>query len=582
MVQFMEKVSPGSDQGWSLSTDPCADNWKGVECESQSVKRIVLEELNFSGTLDASPLCRVGSLAVLSLKGNNVAGGIPEEIANCKRLTHLYLGGNQFSGQLPDALSRLNNLKRLDVSDNNFSGLLPNLARISGMATFFAQNNNFTGELPQFDFANFEQFNVSNNNFTGQIPDGGGRFLENSFLGNPGLCGSPLLNSCPPPQPAKKKQKDASLKKILIYLGYIILGLIVMLFLVYKIARRYKKKADGVDGGKDKRADTSSSKTNGVSSRPKTSENRSEYSITSVESGITTSPLVVLMNSPEVKDLKFEDLLRAPAELLGRGKHGSLYKVVLSNGLALAVKRIKDWGIPSEDLEKRMQKMDRAKHPNVLPPVAFYCSKQEKLLVYEYQPNGSLFNLLHGMQNAQIFDWGSRLGVAATIAEALAFMHSELCEDGIAHGNLKTTNILLNKDMDPCISEYGLMAVESQDYSQISEIRSNAATPHDAFKDDVHGLGLMLLELLTGKMVQNNGYDLAKWVHSVVREEWTGEVFDSVLISEGADEERMVRLLQVALQCINPCPAERPSSSQAAVLISSIKDEEERSVSSDS
>lgn len=190
--------------------------------------------------------------------------------------------------------------------------------------------------------------------------------------------------------------------------------------------------------------------------------------------------------------------------------------------------------------------------------------------------------LISGMQNAQIFDWGSRLSVAAKIAEALAFMHSELREDGIAHGNLKTTNILLDRDMDPCISEYGLMVVETQDYSQAPEIRSDAASPRDAFKDDVCGLGLMLLELLTGKMVQNNGYDLAKWVQSVVREEWTGEVFDGVLISGGADEERMVRLLQVGLQCINPSPAERPSSSSAAALISSIKDEEERSVSSDS
>lgn len=69
---------------------------------------------------------------------------------------------------------------------------------------------------------------------------------------------------------------------------------------------------------------------------------------------------------------------------------------MLSNGLVLVVKRIKDSGIPSEDFKNRMQKVDRAKHPNVLPPIVFYCAKQEKLLAYEYQPNGSLFNLLHG------------------------------------------------------------------------------------------------------------------------------------------------------------------------------------------
>ena len=94
--------------------------------------------------------------------------------------------------------------------------------------------------------------------------------------------------------------------------------------------------------------------------------------------------------------MKFDDLLKAPAELLGRGKHGTVYKVLGEQGMTLAVKRIKDWTIPSNDFKQRMRRLDQVKHPNVLPPVAFYCSKQEKLLVYEYQENGSLFRILQG------------------------------------------------------------------------------------------------------------------------------------------------------------------------------------------
>jgi len=97
-----------------------------------------------------------------------------------------------------------------------------------------------------------------------------------------------------------------------------------------------------------------------------------------------------------VNGLKFEDLLSAPAELLGRGKHGTLYKVMFENGIILVVKRIKDWAISSTEFKQRMQRMGQVKHPNVLPALAFYCSTDEKLLVYEYQPNGSLFGLLHG------------------------------------------------------------------------------------------------------------------------------------------------------------------------------------------
>lgn len=166
-------------------------------------------------------------------------------------------------------------------------------------------------------------------------------------------------------------------------------------------------------------------------------------------------------------------------------------------------------------------------------------------------------------------------------------MHQELHEDGIAHGNLKSTNILFNNNMEPCISEYGLMVAENQDQSfltQTNSFKTNALKgnrTYSPFKVDVYGFVVIVLELLTGKLVQNNGFDLAWWVHSVVREEWTVEVFDQALISEGVSEERMVNLLQVALKCINPSPSERPNMNQVAVMINAIKEEDEKSISSE-
>ncbi|KAM7475549.1 hypothetical protein LguiB_022792 [Lonicera macranthoides] len=583
LVEFMAKLSPGNGRrdanfGWNLSSDPCIDKWEGVTCDSttqQYVKKIVLDRKNLTGFLDAGSLCQANSLLVLSLNNNNVGGGLPAEISNCKFLTHLYLSGNTFSRKLPGSLSSLRNLKRLDLSNNEFSDEIPNMSRVSGLLTFLAQNNRLSGNISEFDFSNLEDFNVSNNNLSGPIPDVGGRFNASSFLGNLDLCGNPLSNPCPVSPPAGKRSKRSKKNMYLIYSGYIIIGLVVLLLIAIKLIKRNKKpkeqKSDlkmmGVGVGN----------INGSSSESKTRGYRSEYSITSGESGRNSSSLVVLSSStPVVNGMRFEDLLQAPAELVSRGKHGSLYKVEPVGSLPLVVKRIKDRGISSDSFKKRMQRISQAKHPKVLPVAAYYCSKQEKLLVYEFQKNGSLFNLLHGSRNGQYFDWGSRLSIAASIAEALVFMHEELRADGIAHGNLKSTNILLNKDMDPCISEYGLMAVENQDPSFISQTdssessESNGGRTCNTFKADIYGFGVILLELLTGKIVQNNGFDLAKWVHSVVKEEWTGEVFDKSIILEGANEERMVNLLQVALKCINHSLDDRPSINQVAVMISTL------------
>lgn len=590
LIKFLEKLSPsnGLDPGfgWNQSTDPCGGQWRGISCNNQStaVKRIVLDNLNLIGNIDAASLCSVPSVNVLSLNNNSITGEIPQEIVNCKQLTHFYARDNRLLGNLPESISGLNNLKRLVISNNNFSGKLPDLPRITGLLTFLAEFNQFSGEIPQFDFSNLQQFNVSFNNFSGPIPDFGGHFTISSVAGNAGLCGDPSPKSCPPSPPPETKSNSVSKGKALMYSGYVLIGLILLAFVVYRVIKRNQTKEKTINNS-----------VNGTSSKPKkrtstdnkSNDSRSEYSLTSPESGSVSTTSLVVLTSPVVSGLKFEDLLRAPAELVGRGKHGSLYKVTLENGTILAVKRVKDWDICSENFKKRMVKIDKVKHPNVLPAIAFYCSKEEKLLVYEFQLNGSLFKLLHGSQNGQPFDWNSRLNVAASVADALAFMHVDLLKDRISHGNLKSTNILFDRNMEPCVSEYGLMMIDNTESLSLTPQTNDKSTektnvsPSHTFKVDVYGFGVILLELLTGKLVQSNGSELARWVHSVVQEEWTVEVFDKALIREGTSEERMVNLLQVALKCINPCLEDRPSMKEVADCINTIKEEDERSIGSD-
>ena len=91
-----------------------------------------------------------------------------------------------------------------------------------------------------------------------------------------------------------------------------------------------------------------------------------------------------------------EDLLRASAEVLGKGSVGTAYKAILESGSIVAVKRLKDVTIERKEFEQQMDHVGKLKHENLVPLIAYYYSKEEKLLVNEYMTNGSLSALLHG------------------------------------------------------------------------------------------------------------------------------------------------------------------------------------------
>ena len=98
-----------------------------------------------------------------------------------------------------------------------------------------------------------------------------------------------------------------------------------------------------------------------------------------------------------VKRFELEDLLRASAEMLGKGGFGTAYKAVLDDGNVVAVKRLKDAQVGGKrEFEQHMELLGRLRHPNVVSLRAYYFAREEKLLVYDYMPNGSLFWLLHG------------------------------------------------------------------------------------------------------------------------------------------------------------------------------------------
>ncbi|GMY31066.1 probable leucine-rich repeat receptor-like protein kinase IMK3 [Fagus crenata] len=199
----------------------------------------------------------------------------------------------------------------------------------------------------------------------------------------------------------------------------------------------------------------------------------------------------------------------------------SLYKVILKNTALYAVKRLKQLQVSFEEFSQTMRQIGSLKHPNMLPLDAYHSTDEEKLFIYKYQSHGSLLNLLEDYtEGKRDFPWELRLSIASGIARGLNFIYQS-SDNGeiIPHGNLKLSNILLDENNDPLISEYGYS--KFLDPVKACILTSNGYTAHEKSlteQGDVFSFGVILLELLTSKTVEKSGIDLPKWVRAMVRD----------------------------------------------------------------
>ncbi|XP_058099948.1 leucine-rich repeat receptor-like protein kinase PXC1 [Magnolia sinica] len=548
---------------------PCDMNstnttWYGISCEQSRVTGISLESLGLIGQVNVDALVNLSQLIFLSFRNNSISGSLMD-FSTAKLLTHVDLSINMFDGPISPSLVGLDRLVSLQL-----------------------QNNSLSGKIPPFGQQSLREFNVSNNNLFGEIPLTPvlQSFNALSYSNNQNLCGSPSpilcnrhniyslygesLSSNPPTEPPTKKNQGffqgTSLVAILAVFGLLALALVTYFFCVYY------KKARSMEGVKKSGSEV-------VRKRKAVEMEKREERVATKEERENLSFM------GNISGFELNDLLKASAEGLGKGSFGYSYKAMMDDRPTVVVKRLRDLNpLSGDEFGEQMRLLSDLKHPNLLPVIAYYHSREEKLMVCKFAENGNLFDRIHGgKENNRIpFRWSSRLSVARGVARAMAYLHQNVkTSSAIPHGNLKSSNVLFDENGVALVSDYGLssliavpiaaqrmIAYKSPEYQTRRKISR---------KSDVWSYGCLLLELITGRMSSHSApqgvkaVDLGTWVHKAVREEWTAEIFDLEITVQRMATEGAVKLLQIAIECCDKLPEKRPEMEDVVRELESVK-----------
>lgn len=230
---------------------------------------------------------------------------------------------------------------------------------------------------------------------------------------------------------------------------------------------------------------------------------------------------IVIFRSSGLKSLKADVILKKTQKLnskdiIGSGGYGVVYELKLDDSTALAIKRL-NRGTAERDkgFERELEAMADIKHRNIVTLHGYYSAPHYNLLIYELMPHGSLDSFLHGRsREKKVLDWPTRYRIAAGAARGISYLHHD-CIPHIIHRDIKSSNILLDRNMDARVSDFGLATLMQPTKTHVSTIVAGTFgylapeyfdTGRATLQGDVYSFGVVLLELLTGKKPSDEAF----------------------------------------------------------------------------
>ncbi|XP_042503664.1 probable serine/threonine-protein kinase At1g01540 [Macadamia integrifolia] len=300
-------------------------------------------------------------------------------------------------------------------------------------------------------------------------------------------------------------------------------------------------------------------------------------------SGETRSVDQVAIAIPEVSHLgwghwytlrELEDSTNGFADenVIGEGGYGIVYRGVLEDNTQVAIKNLlNNRGQAEREFKVEVEAIGRVRHKNLVRLLGYCAEGAHRMLVYEYVDNGNLEQWLHGdLGHYSPLTWEIRMNIILGTAKGLAYLHEGL-EPKVVHRDIKASNILLDKQWNPKVSDFGLAKLLGSERSYITTrvmgtfgyvAPEYASTGMLNERSDVYGFGILFMEIISGRNPVDYSrppgeVNLIEWLKTMVANRNTEGVLDPK-IPEKPSSRALKRALLVALRCVDPDAHKRP------------------------